>query len=240
MQAVVLAGGLGTRMQPRTLDLPKALVPVLGRPFLDWQLERLAACGFSHVLLCVGHLQEKIRQHVGSGDRFALRVSYSHDGPELLGTAGALRKALPELDPTFLVTYGDSYLPFDYAAPVRDLLLHDVALGTMSVFLNSGRWDASNTAVSGELVVRYQKSARDPALVYIDYGALALRRQVVESIPEGTRRGLDELQAELAKSGRLRALHARERFYEVGSEAGLRDLEKRLLSREGRYGFNDT
>ena len=155
-----------------------------GRPFIDWQLERLESCGILRVVLCIGHLGERIREHVGDGRTLGLVIDYSEDGPELRGTAGALRRALPLLDPEFLVTYGDSYLTFDYAALLGDLTVHPDALGSMSVYLNQGRYDASNTEVRGEWVVRYQKSDPDPALDHIDYGALALRREVVMSLPE--------------------------------------------------------
>ncbi len=227
MQAVILAGGLGTRLGARTARLPKSLLPVAGRPFVDWQLARIASCGFTEVLLCVGHLGDAIRAHVGDAAT-GLAVRYSDDGPRLLGTAGALRRALPLLAPSFLVTYGDSYLPFDYAAPLRDLSEHSAALGTMSVYPNAGRWDASNTAIAGERVVRYAKGSADPALDHIDYGALALRREVIEAIPPDAARDLDVVQAELTASGRLRALVATERFYEIGSEAGLAELERAL------------
>jgi len=232
MQAVILAGGLGTRMQRLAGERPKALISVAGRAFVDWQLQRVAASGFERVLLCIGHLGHQIRAHVGDGTAFGLSVEYSDDGPALLGTAGALRRALGLLEASFLVTYGDSYLPFDYSGPLRDLLAHPEALGTMSVFLNQGRWDASNTAVQGDRVVRYEKGSSDAALEYIDYGALALRREVIAALPLDERRGLDSVQGELAKSGRLRALAARERFYEVGSEAGLRELERKLSGQQ--------
>lgn len=228
MQAVILAGGLATRMHPRTLHTPKALLEVAERPFIAWQLERIADAGYDRVLLCLGHLGEQVQALVRDGAHFDLAVDYSFDGPRLLGTGGALRRALDKLDETFLVTYGDSYLPFDYAAPLRDLDAHPEALGTMSVFKNEGRWDASNTAVEGERVVRYEKGASDPALDDIDYGATALRRSVIEELSPGEARGLDVIQARLAREGRLRAYRARERFYEIGSEEGLRELEQYL------------
>src|SRR5690242_18607154 len=105
MQAVILAGGLGTRLLPHTSALPKSLIEVAGRPFVAWQLERLAACGFEQALLCIGHLGEMVRDVVGDGRKFGIATSYSEDGPRLLGTAGALRQALSALAPTFLVTY---------------------------------------------------------------------------------------------------------------------------------------
>jgi len=228
VQAVVLAGGLATRMRPRTLTLPKSMLEVAGRPFIDWQLEALARSGFARVTLCIGHLGEQLRERVGDGTAFGLAVDYSEDGPTLLGTAGALRRALHLLEPTFLVTYGDSYLPFDYSAPLRDLDQHPEALGTMSVFENRGRWDASNTRVEGERVVSYEKGATSPDVTFIDYGAVALRREVVSALPEGAALGLDGVQADLARRGRLRALVARERFFEIGSEAGLAELDRKL------------
>lgn len=230
MQAVILAGGLATRLGALSKTTPKSLVNVAGRPFLEHQLELLRSRGFSDVLLCIGHLGAKIRDFAGNGARFGLRLEYSDDGERPLGTAGALRKALASLAPEFLVTYGDSYLPFDYAAPLHDLVAHPEASGTMAVYANHGRFDASNSEVRGELVVRYEKAALDPALDHIDYGATALRRQVVDALEPGAVIGLDRVQAELARAGGLRALIATERFYEIGSPEGLADLE-RLLAR---------
>ncbi|MBI3206578.1 MAG: NTP transferase domain-containing protein [Myxococcales bacterium] len=215
-------------MQPRTLTLPKSMLEVAGRPFVAWQLEALARSGFSHVLFCIGHLGEQLRAFVRDGRGFGVSVGYSEDGPKLLGTAGALRRALDQLEPTFLVTYGDSYLPFDYSAPLRDLDAHPEALGTMSVFENRGQWDASNTRVEGDRVVSYEKGATSPDVTFIDYGAIALRREVVAGLREGEALGLDAVQAELARRGCLRALVAHERFFEIGSEAGLSELSRRL------------
>jgi NDP-sugar pyrophosphorylase family protein len=231
MQAVILAGGLATRMRPHTSTTPKALIEVCGRPFIAWQLEKIASSGYSDVVLCVGHLGARIREFVGDGGHFDLNVQYSDDGPRLLGTAGALRHALPLLEPTFLVTYGDSYLPFDYAAPLRDLDSHADALGTMSVFRNAGSWDESNTAVADGKVTRYKKGQPDSALDHIDYGALALRRSILDGLRPAEPHALDTIQEELARKGQLRAYVANERFYEIGSPAGLSDLEQYLASR---------
>lgn len=235
MQAVVLAGGLATRMRPRTLTVPKAMLEVSGRPFVDWQLERLAACGFRDVVFCVAYLAEQIQEHVGDGARFGVRVRYANEGEKLLGTAGAIRAALAQhpLEPTFLVTYGDSYLPFDYAEPLRILAAHDDCDGVMSAYKNEGAWDASNTAVSadGTWILRYEKGVKDPALDHIDYGATALRRTMIEALPLGTPHGLDAIQHDLAAQKRLRACVARERFFEIGSPEGLADLDSHLRSR---------
>ena len=169
MQAVVLAGGLATRMRPRTLTVPKAMLEVAGRPFVDWQLEKLRDCGFDDVVLCVAFLAEQIRDHVGDGGRYGVKVRYSDEGATLLGTAGAIRKGLDLLAPTFLVTYGDSYLPFDYASPLRVLDAHADCAGVMSIFENRGAWDMSNVEAdaAGEWIVRYEKGrARSAAAVH--------------------------------------------------------------------------
>lgn len=228
MQAVILAGGLATRLGERSRDVPKALIPIAGRPFLAWQLGALARCGFRDVVLCIGHFGEQIQEFLGDGAAFGVTAAYSQDGSELLGTGGALRRALDLLEPTFLVTYGDSYLPFDYAAPLRDLEAHPEALGTMSVFLNDGAWGQSNSFVAGELVLHYQKNNSDPRLRYIDYGAIALRREVIAERAAERAFGLEEIQVELAHGKQLRAFVAQERFYEIGSEAGIADLEAKL------------
>ncbi|HEX3773898.1 MAG TPA: sugar phosphate nucleotidyltransferase [Polyangiaceae bacterium] len=231
MQVVILAGGLATRLGARTRELPKALLPVLGRPFLAWQVEALASSGFSDFVLCISHFGHMVRDFLGGGAAFGVTVAYSEDGPRLLGTGGALRNAAPLLAPQFLVTYGDSYLPFDYSAPLRDLESCPEALGTMSVFENAGEWDASNSEVHGDWVTRYEKGGRDPALRYIDYGAIALRRELLLEYPPDSAFGLDQLQSELARRGKLRAYVARERFYEIGSERGIEDLEAKLATR---------
>jgi MurNAc alpha-1-phosphate uridylyltransferase len=215
-------------MHPSTLTLPKSMLPVAGRPFVDWQLERLAECGFRDVVMCVAFLGDRIETHVKDGARFGLAVRWSLEGPRLLGTGGALRAALPLLHPTFLVTYGDSYLPFDYAGPLRMLGTHDDADGVMSVFKNDGKWDSSNVSTDGVWVRRYEKGVGDPSLDHIDYGATAFRREVIAACPEGVAFGLDRVQRDLAQRTRLRAYVAHERFYEVGSPHGLAELDRHL------------
>jgi MurNAc alpha-1-phosphate uridylyltransferase len=229
LEVVILAGGLATRLGETTKTTPKALLAVGGRPFLAWQLERLARSGYARALILTGHLGDAIAAFAGDGSAFGLEVRTRSDGPKLLGTAGALRAALDALDEDFLVTYGDSYLPFDYSAPLLDLRTHPEALGTMSVFPNAGRWDASNTEVSGDRIVRYEKGGSDPRLDHIDYGAIALRRSVIAEIPAGAARGLDAVQTELVRRGALRAYVAPRRFYEIGSQAGLDELDRLLL-----------
>jgi NDP-sugar pyrophosphorylase family protein len=230
MQAVVLAGGLATRMYPRTRDVPKSMLEVAGRPFVEWQIEILARAGFDDVVMCIAHLGNAIRDHIGDGARFGARVQWSEEGPRLLGTAGAVRAALPLLAPAFIVTYGDSYLPFDYAGPLRVLGASGDCDGVMAVYANHGRWDSSNVVTDGEWVQRYQKGTGDPAFDHIDYGVTALRREIIAALPPAEPFGLDAIQRDLAERKRLRAYPARERFYEIGSPEGLAELDRHLRS----------
>lgn len=226
MQAVVLAGGLATRLGARARQLPKYLQPVAGRPFACWQLERLGACGLSEVLLCVGQLGDAIEEALGDGAAFGVHLSYARDGDRPLGTGGAVRAVTQRLEPTFLLTYGDTYLPFDYAAPLRDLRAHPEALATMAVYENDSRWDRSNTRVEGDRVVGYDK--RDEGARFIDYGAIALRREALERLPAGAPADLGALLTALAVEGGVRAYVATQRFYEIGSPAALDALDEAL------------
>lgn len=230
MQIVVLAGGLATRMRPETEQVPKSLLHVQGRPFIDWQLDRFAASGARSVVMCVGYLGEQIETHVKRALDRGLVVGYSYDGAELVGTGGALRRAFARLEDEFVLTYGDSYLPFDYAAPLQDLRAHPDAVATMSVYRNRGELGQSNVALDGDWVAKYEKGVADPALDCIDYGAIALRRSALDGIEDGAVWGVEALFRKLARKRQLRAFLAPERFYEVGSPEGKRDLERHLAS----------
>ena len=147
MQAVVLAGGLGTRLRPLTQQIPKSLVPVCGRPFIEYQIDLFRTEGVCDLVLCVGHLGHLIEEHLGDGRRFGVRIHYSHEGHRLLGTAGAIKTAEPHLEDVFLVQYGDSYLPVDYRAVMARFRQHDTP-GLMVVYRNHDRWDRSNVGVA--------------------------------------------------------------------------------------------
>jgi NDP-sugar pyrophosphorylase family protein len=237
MQCVILAGGLGTRMHSVTTALPKALIPVVGEPFVDHQLRWLASHGVTEVVLSVGHLGEMIEAHVGSGDRHGVRVRYVHEGKVLRGTGGALRLAHDRgaLAEEFLVTYGDSYLPVDFPV-VAEAFRHSELPALMTVFHNTGRWDTSNVVYDGSGVItvydKLHRTRRAEEFLYIDYGVSALRRETLaREVPTDTRHDLADLFYELSLRGELAGLEVHERFYEIGSPSGLAELEKHLSAR---------
>jgi NDP-sugar pyrophosphorylase family protein len=229
MQAVVLCGGLATRLGARAAHVPKILLEIAGQPFLDRLTLLLARAGFARALLLAGHLGDAIEAAVARGPR-PLALEVLRDGPTLLGTGGALRAALDRLDETFLVTYGDSYLRFDYAEPLRMLRAAPSARGCMATFANEDAIEPSNVAISSGKVVRYDKSRASgaPPLTSIDYGATALRSEALLELPERGASDLAPLLSRLAARGELLACPAEERFFEIGSEAGIAALEAHL------------
>jgi NDP-sugar pyrophosphorylase family protein len=226
----ILAGGLATRLRPVTQTIPKALVPVAGRPFIEHQLELLHRHGIRRVVLCLGHLGEQVRTHVGTGQVYGVDVRYSFDGPQLLGTGGALRQAAPLLDETFWVLYGDSYLDFNYGGTLSHFANHQAALGLMTVYANHGRWDQSNVVFRDGRLLRYDKRARTPEMTHIDHGAALLRRAALGRIPAEGPCDLADLYAGLVASGEMIGYEVSERFYEIGSPDGLRAAEARLAN----------
>jgi NDP-sugar pyrophosphorylase family protein len=236
LQCVILAGGLGTRMRPMTEQMPKALLPVLGRPFADWQLRALAAQGVERVVYSIGYRGDMLRDFVGDGSRYGLAVAWVDEGTRLLGTGGALRRALDvgALEEAFFVLYGDSYLPTDMGRMER--AWHDSDLpALMAVLLNDDRWDRSNAVFAGGRILLYDKSRPDTwrsRMRWIDYGLSVLSREVIaDSVPPDTVFDLAELMRQLSLAGRLAGLEVTERFYEAGSPEGLRDLEDYLSAR---------
>lgn len=223
----LLAGGLATRLRPITATIPKALVPVAGRPFIDHQLALLRRNGVRRVALCLGHLGGQVEAHVGDGSAHGLEVRYSYDGDKLLGTGGALLRALPLLGEVFWVLYCDSYLDFDYAAVLAHFAARR-ALGQMAVLRNEGRWDRSNVIFRDGRLVRYDKREAVPEMDYIDYGAALLRREAVGRLPAGTFCDLADLYRDLVRAGEMVGYEVSRRFYEVGSPEGLAEAQEYL------------
>jgi NDP-sugar pyrophosphorylase family protein len=227
LPVAILAGGLATRLRPATEKIPKALIPVAGHPFVEHQLALLRRQGYTEIVMCAGHLGEMIEQHLGDGARWGMNIRFAFDGPALLGTGGALRRALPKLGPAFLVLYGDSYLPCDFRG-VEQVFLSKRMPALLTVFRNQDRWDRSNVAFREGKVLRYDKRNPTAEMQHIDYGLGALRSAALEPYPEGAAFDLGDVYAGLAAQGELAGLELGERFYEIGSAAGLADTERFL------------
>jgi N-acetyl-alpha-D-muramate 1-phosphate uridylyltransferase len=223
----ILAGGLATRLRPATDKTPKALLSVAGEPFLVHQLRLLRSEGFRKIVLCVGHLGELIEAKIGDGKRLGLQIDYSFDGPTLLGTGGALKRAISKLGDRFLVIYGDSYMPVDYATVV-DAFVRSEKPALMTVFENKGRWDASNVCFEAGEIHRYDKKVRTPQMRHIDYGISVLTSGVFAGFPGNAPFDLADLYSHLVSEKQLAAYEVKQRFYEIGSTQGLAELDALL------------
>jgi len=232
LPVAILVGGLAMRLRPLTEDIPKALIPINGRPFLAHQLELLKSKGIRDVVICAYYRGEQIKEYAGSGEHFGLNIRYSYDGPQPLGTGGAIKKALPLLGAAFFVLYGDSYLPIDYTA-VERAFLDSGSDALMTVYRNQDQGDRSNVQFEDAKIIAYDKRHRVPQMRHIDYGLGAFKIQAFELIPEGVHYDLAKLYQVLLMEGRLAAFEVRQRFYEIGSFEGIRELEAYIKQEKG-------
>lgn len=225
--AIILCGGMATRLGSLTASTPKSLLLVNGEPFLAHQLRLLRAHGIEKAVLCTGYLSGLIREYAGDGSRFHLRIDYSEDGPVPLGTGGAIRKALSLAGDHFFVLYGDSYLPCDYGR-VAQTFLDSGRPALMTLYRNEDAHDASNVEFRNGRIVRYDKKNRTPEMKYIDYGLGVLRREVFAELPADATVDLAAVYSALVERGELAGMVMENRFYEIGSVAGLRETEEYL------------
>jgi NDP-sugar pyrophosphorylase family protein len=191
------------------------------------QLRLLQRKGVREVVLCVGHLGEMIQDLAGEGREFGIQIRYSFDGALLLGTAGAIHKALPQLHDQFFVLYGDSYLDCDYM-DIADAFAASRKQGLMTIYRNEGKFDTSNIEAENGFILRYDKKIRSPQMHYIDYGLGVFQRSVFEALPADKIYDLADVYQSLLAAKELAAYEVKERFYEIGSTVGIADLEQHL------------
>ena len=227
LPVAILAGGLATRLRPVTETVPKVLLEVAGKPFLEHQLAQLREQGVQDVVLCVGYLGELIRERYQDGRSHGIRISYSFDGPKLLGTGGAIRKALPLLGEAFFVMYGDSYLRIAFAE-VENAFRRLAKPGLMTLFHNQDLWDVSNVCYADGTIQRYDKKLRGPDMQHIDYGLSVFKAEIFREYPPDDVLDLAQVMRTLVDRGEMAGFEAGERFYEIGSPAGWRELDEFL------------
>lgn len=234
-QVVVLMGGLGTRLGACTRDCPKPLMEVEGKPFFSYQLEIMRQAGFRRFLFCLGYRAEQIEEYYGDGSRFGVEIRYSRDGEKLLGTGGAIRKALPLLEETFLLIYGDSFMDVHYPE-VLVRFREGLAAGKpalMTVMRNQGRFDRSNVLCRDGEILRYDKRNPSPEMDFIDYGIGAFSRSLFEEEPREAF-DLSDLQQRLSREGKLACCETERRFYEIGTPGSLAEFRAYAARRWGQ------
>jgi len=222
---VLLSGGLATRLQPISLSLPKSLIDINGKPFIEYQLFLLKKQGITDVVICVSYLGGRIEEFVGDGKKFGIRIQYSYDGDKLLGTGGAIKKALPLLSENFFVMYGDSYLPIDFKK-VSDFFQNNKSQALMTVMKNNNKWDKSNVIFKGGKIIKYDKINIVPEMKYIDYGLGLMHKKCFNNVKENEISDLACIYNKLAEEGKLLGFEIKDRFYEVGSFDGIEEFKK--------------
>ena len=232
LPVAILAGGMATRLMPLTEKIPKALIDINGEPFIAHQLRLLRSKGIVSVVICAGHLGEMIQDFVKDGRRFDIQIEFSFDGGRLLGTGGAVKKALPLLGGSFFVLYGDSYLPCNYKA-AQTAFESLGKKGLMAVFRNEGAWDTSNVEFKDGQILAYEKKRLSPRMRHIDYGLGIFKREAFAYVPKDTPYDLADLYQFLLEKGELAALEVEQRFYEIGSIGGLEELKRYMA--DGSY-----
>jgi NDP-sugar pyrophosphorylase family protein len=230
----ILAGGLATRLRPLTQTVPKSMIQVAGEPFIAHQLRMLVHRGFREVFVLCGFMGQQIVDFVQDGKQFGCKVHYSFDGEIKLGTGGALRNALPCLGERFMVIYGDSYCRTDYMA-IFSAFIASGKLGLMTIFQNNNLLDKSNVEFSDGRIVHYDKEHQTPEMLFIDYGINVFSAKAFATIEPGAAFDLSTLQVDLVRLNSLAGYEVYERFYEVGSHAGLAETNIFLSVTEHRY-----
>ena len=227
LPVVILAGGLATRMKPITEKIPKSLIEVNGKPFILHQLDYLKSQGIQNILLCIGHLGHMIQSLIGDGKALGLNIQYSLDGDKLLGTGGAIKKALPLLSKDFFVLYGDSFLPIDYKN-VEDAYVSSKKNALITVIKNNNQWDKSNVEFTSGRLIEYNKHHPNERMQYIDYGLSILNQSIFDTYPENESFDLSDLYHTLSLHNHLAGFETFDRFYEIGSQNGLKETENYL------------
>ena len=228
MQAVIIAGGLGTRLGHLTANQPKSLIPICGKAFIEYQFDFLNKGEVTDVVLCLGYHGQQIADYCGDGRQFGVNLQYSFE-QQPLDTAGALKLAEPMLQDYFFTLYGDSYVFIDFQEMLSSLQKGN-KIGAMSVYHNQDRFDKSNTAVDGGMVTFYSKENREN-LEYIDYGVNLFRKDVLKLIPEAKPYSMGTVFNQLIERHELAAYKVKKRFYEIGSVNGLTEFTEYVKSK---------
>jgi len=216
MKVAILAGGLGARLGDLAHGIPKPMVKIGERPFLEFVIESFAARGLRDFVMLTGYRSDMIEKHFGDGNRFGVGIEYSRDR-EPVGTSGAVRQARALLGDRFLLTYGDVLRRFDYDRFVRE---HNEPC--LAVYR---RISVGNTDVDDDLVVRFDKRA--PELPYIDAGFSVMPDDVIEWLP--AKGSFEEIVfPRLAAARRLGCEVVDHNFFEIGTPEELEKTRKAL------------
>ncbi|MCG3120193.1 MAG: D-glycero-alpha-D-manno-heptose 1-phosphate guanylyltransferase [bacterium] len=237
MQALILAGGLGTRLRAVVSDKPKPMAAIADKPFLEYQLELLKRDGITEVTFCVGYLYEQIRNYFGHGDAWDLKISYSIE-TELLGTAGALKLAERFIHGPFLVLNGDTFLDVDLRRLLqfyREKKEKHNAFGVMALteVPDAGSYGSVTVNAEAEIASFNEKSAGVAASKLINAGIYVLAPEILPFIPAETKSSLEKeiFPALLNQGHRLFGYHTAGYFVDIGTPAGYQGFQQYIAGK---------
>lgn len=242
MQAVILAGGAGTRLRPLTLDTPKSMIDINGKPFLQYIIEELKKSGVINIVLCIGYLADKFKEYFSDGSKLGVNIDYSVE-KEFLGTAGAIKLAKDELEDEYFVVNGDTYLHLDYMEAYKEFKKAK-KLGLMVVYDNSEKVADCNIAVDEQgMVAAYGKKEQlkkgdqlielkaEPGkeYKYVDAGVYVFKKEILSLIDGGKFVSLEgDIYPELIRRRELKAYVTGQRYYDLGTPERLQLIRKVL------------
>jgi len=232
-QAVILAGGLGTRMKPYTEKTPKPMVPVGGRPFLEYITNHLKKSGIKDIVICASYLHEHIEEHFGDGSAFGVKIRYSVE-PEPLGTGGALKLAEKLLDDKFVLLYGDNFWPLNYRKIFEEYEKHG-ADGLMMVFDGPAKTTKDNVNVKDGYLTLYDKSRTAPGLKGIDGGMLIFNKKIIKLLPKGKSSLEEVVYPKLIGDKQFAAMVVEDRYYHVSVAEKMPALEEAFMDFRSKH-----
>jgi NDP-sugar pyrophosphorylase family protein len=230
LSLAILAGGYATRLGALTSEIPKCLLEIAGRPFVDWQLDLLIKNGYKDFVFCLSYKSELVQEYLGDGTQRGIRIQYSLDGETQLGTGGAIQKALPKLGGEFGVIYGDSYLPINYFN-VEQFFLNSQSKAVMTVYKNQSKFDSSNVEYTDGKLIDYEKGTDNVQMQHIDYGITFFRDSAFYPWADQSSFDLSKVCNQLAKNNQLDGFEVFHRFYEIGSVQGIEEFYQYLKGR---------
>lgn len=239
MQCVILAGGLGTRLRPIINKIPKSMIKIKNKPFLEYQIELLRKNDINEIILCVGYLGEQIEDYFGNGKKLGVNIKYSYENKQLLGTGGAIRNTLDLLSNYFFVLYGDSYLNVNYKE-IYNYFLKVNYHALLVIYKNNNKWDKSNVMFKDGIVEIYDKNNYIPEMEFIDYGLSILSKRIVMRIPKNVGYDLANLYKDLSEEKKLAGYEVLERFYEIGSKEGLKEFENYIKEKGNNHDYHQN
>lgn len=214
-QAVILAGGRGTRLGTLTDNLPKPMIHINRKPFLEYLIDLLKENGIEEVILLLGYLPEKIKKYFGNGSKFGINIKYSI-GDVSFETGKRIKNAEGLLDDNFLLMYCDNYWPLNLKKLVKYHDEHNV-LTTVTAYTNKDNFTKSNMNVDNQgYVILYDKSRKEKNLSGVDIGFFIINKEVLKWMPNTNFSFEKEILPKLIEEKQIAGYLTDHKYYSIG------------------------